>query len=151
MVAHSGWRWGARNPFLQWKGDVDLPQYDELHVISDLHMGGECADFQILRETKRLAGFIYWVAEQRPGGRVALVLNGDVVDTLAEEIGGYIAVNNAVAAVERIIKDNSFAQVWDARTRWQKPNRTLDVVIGNHDIERAPAGSASHPLAARRR
>ena len=119
---------------------------------SPICIWGECADFQILRETKRLAGFIYWVAEQRPGGRVALVLNGDVVDTLAEEIGGYIAVNNAVAAVERIIKDNSFAQVWEASHFRTKPNRTLDVVIGNHDIERARcAGSASHPLAARRR
>ena len=75
---------------------------------------------------QRLAGFIYWVAEQRPGGRVALVLNGDVVDTLAEEIGGYIAVNNAVATVERIIKDNSFAQVWEALTHCRTKNRTLD-------------------------
>jgi UDP-2,3-diacylglucosamine pyrophosphatase LpxH len=117
---------------------MDLPQYDELHVISDLHMGGERTDFQILRETKRLAGFIYWVAEQRPGGRVGLVLNGDVVDTLAEEISGYIAVNNAVATVERIIKDTSFAQVWEALTHFMtKPNRTLVIVIGNHDIELA--------------
>ena len=37
---------------------MDLPRYDELHVISDLHMGGDRLDFQIVRETKRLAGLV---------------------------------------------------------------------------------------------
>jgi len=65
----------------------------------------ELTAFQILRETGRLAGFIRWVAKQRPDGRIALVLNGDVIDTLAEESGGYIAVDNAEATVRRIIGD----------------------------------------------
>ena len=64
--------------------EIDFPKYDELYVISDLHMGGGKPDFQILRETRRLAGFIRWVAEQQPGGQVALVLNGDVIDIPAD-------------------------------------------------------------------
>ena len=48
-------------------------------------MGGK-PGFQILRETNRLANFIRWIAKQRPDGRVALILNGDVFDTLAEDI-----------------------------------------------------------------
>ncbi len=73
----------------------DFPEYDEIHVISDIHMGGNKVDFQILRETERLANYIGWVGQQRPGGRVALILNGDVIDTLAEDIHGYVAVDEA--------------------------------------------------------
>ncbi|MDQ3582756.1 MAG: hypothetical protein M3495_14620 [Pseudomonadota bacterium] len=41
----------------------DLPTFDEVHVISDIHMGGK-PGFQILRETSRLANFVRWVATQ---------------------------------------------------------------------------------------
>ena len=88
----------------------NLPQYDEVHVISDLHMGGP-QGFQIFREksTQRFANYIRWVAGQRAGDRVALILNGDVIDTLAENITGYIAVDEAVSTVQRIMGDPSFA------------------------------------------
>ena len=113
----------------------DLPAFDEVHVISDIHMGGK-PGFQILRETNRLANFIRWVATQRPDGRVALVLNGDVFDTLAEDIRGYVAVDEAVSTVQRIMDDASFSQIWNALGEFvQKDGRTLVVVIGNHDIE----------------
>lgn len=117
---------------------MDLPRYDELHVISDLHMGGDRLDFQILRETARLAGYVRWVTAQRPDGQVALVLNGDIVDTLAEDTGGYIAVDNAVATVERIISHASFTDVWQALAEFVRtPRRTLVLAVGNHDLELA--------------
>src|SRR5262245_18639129 len=117
---------------------MDLAVYDELHVISDLHMGGDRPEFQILRETRRLASYVHWVAARRPDGRVCLLLNGDVIDTLAEEVGGYIATDNVVTTLERIMKDGSFAGVWSALSDFVKlPRRTLVVVIGNHDIELA--------------
>ena len=113
----------------------DLPGYDEIHAISDLHMGGR-PGFQILRETQRLSNFIRRVGEQRPTGRVALVLNGDVFDTLAEDVIGYVAVDEAQATVQRIMNDASFKPVWDALADFVKlPGRTLVIVIGNHDIE----------------
>jgi UDP-2,3-diacylglucosamine pyrophosphatase LpxH len=116
---------------------MELPQFDELHVISDIHMGG-APGFQILRETRRLAGFVRWVASQRPDGRVALVLNGDIVDTLAEQIDGYVAVHDAEPTIDRIMKDPQFAPVWDALAAFVKTaNRTLVIVLGNHDIELA--------------
>ncbi|MGH7852104.1 MAG: metallophosphoesterase [Candidatus Binatia bacterium] len=115
----------------------DFPQYDEIHVVSDLHMGGS-EGFQIFRETKRLANYIRWVAGQRPGGRVALILNGDVIDTLAENITGYLAVDEAVSTVQRIMRDPSFGQIWDALADFVKVDgRALIIVIGNHDIELA--------------
>lgn len=116
---------------------TDLPSYDEIHVISDIHMGGQ-AGFQILRETHRLANFIRWVGRQRPTQRVALVLNGDVVDTLAEEIDDYVAIDNAVQVLSRIMDDPSFVDIWAALAEFVKtPGRTLVIVLGNHDIEMA--------------
>lgn len=113
----------------------EFPVYEEIHVISDIHMGGK-PGFQILRETGRLANFIHWVARQRPDDRVALVLNGDVIDTLAEDINGYVAVDDALATVDRIMKDANFAPVWAALKAFvHTDKRSLVVVIGNHDIE----------------
>jgi UDP-2,3-diacylglucosamine pyrophosphatase LpxH len=114
-----------------------LPAHDEIHVISDIHMGGESGR-QILRETTRLSKFIRWAGDQRPGERVALVLNGDVFDTLAEPIPGYVAVDEAVSTVQRIMNDPAFTGIWDALSDFvKKAERTLVLVIGNHDIELA--------------
>src|ERR1051326_1448041 len=117
---------------------IDFPKYDELYVISALHMAGDRPELQLFRETKRLAGFIRWVAGQRPDGQVGLVLNGDVIDTLAEDVGGYVATTNAVTALERIMDDASFSVIWSALADYiKKPNRTLIIAVGNHDIELA--------------
>jgi UDP-2,3-diacylglucosamine pyrophosphatase LpxH len=116
---------------------TDLEPFAEVHVISDIHMGGK-PGFQILRETGRLANFIGWVGQQRPGEQVALVLNGDVIDTLAEDISGYVAVDDAVSTVKRIMDDTAFAPVWLALAAFVKGDgRKLVFVLGNHDIELA--------------
>jgi hypothetical protein len=117
--------------------EISLPQYDELYIVSDIHMGGR-PGFQILKEGKRVANFIRWVGQQRPDGRVALVLNGDVIDSLAEDIRGYIAADEAVTMVTRIFKDQAFAPVWGALKDFVGlAGRSLVMVIGNHDIELA--------------
>lgn len=112
-----------------------FPKFDEIHVISDIHMGGK-QGFQILRETKRLSGYIDWVKSQCKEGNIALVLNGDVFDTLAEDIRGYVAIDDAIQTIERIINDNAFSGIWNALSDFVKTERrTLVFVIGNHDIE----------------
>ena len=112
----------------------DQPRHDEIHLISDIHMGG-AQGFQVLKETARLAGFVGWVAASRPNDRVALILNGDVIDTLAEDaLDGYIAVDNATQIVARIMRDVSFVAIWTALADFVKrPNRTLVFILGNHD------------------
>ena len=87
--------------------------YDELYVVSDIHMGGR-PGFQILKESKRLANFVRSLGRKRPDGRVALVLNGDIIDSLAEDIGGYIAADDAVTMMTRIFNDQSLRPVWEA-------------------------------------
>ena len=115
---------------------AELPRHAAIHVISDIHMGG-LPGFQILRETQRLAHYILRLAAERPDDELALVLDGDVFDSLAEEIGGgYVAVEQCQAMVARIIDDASFKPVWAALASFARtPRRTLVFVIGNHDIE----------------
>lgn len=113
----------------------EFPAYEEMHIISDIHMGGK-PGFQILRETRRLANFICRLADQNPERQLALVLNGDVIDTLAEDIAGYVAVENALASVDRILSDKNFSPVWESLMGFvHKEKRSLVIVIGNHDIE----------------
>jgi len=112
-----------------------IAAFDAIHVISDIHMGGK-PGFQILRETARLAGFVDRLRTERPGQRLALVLNGDVVDTLAEDIEGYVAINDALPTLQRIVEGPSFGAIWQALAAFVKTaGRHLVVVIGNHDIE----------------
>ena len=115
--------------------ETTFSRYDELCVVSDIHMGGR-QGFQILKESKRLANFIRSLGQQRPDGAVALVLNGDIIDSLSEDIGGYIAADEAVTMVTRIFNDQAFAPVWEALKDFvSRPGRSLIIVIGNHDIE----------------
>jgi UDP-2,3-diacylglucosamine pyrophosphatase LpxH len=115
-------------------------QFDELYVVSDIHMGGD-PGFQIFSRGPRLAAFIRYVGAQRPGDHVVLVLNGDVVDSLAETgVSGYVALDGdtAVGMMARIAADPAFAPVWDALASFVKvPRRHLVIVVGNHDIELA--------------
>jgi UDP-2,3-diacylglucosamine pyrophosphatase LpxH len=112
-----------------------LARYDTIHVVSDLHMGG-ATGFQILRETGRLANFILRLGRESAETEVALILNGDIFDTLAENTDGYVAIEQAAATVERIIGDPSFKAIWEALAAFVRtPRRSLVLVIGNHDIE----------------
>lgn len=117
------------------------PAFDRVYVVSDIHMGGSGADFQMFNRGERLAAFVRGIAREKPEGEAALILNGDIVDTLAERSpGDYMALDatNAVAVMERISRDPSFQPVWDALGEFVRvPNRHLVIVVGNHDIELA--------------
>lgn len=121
-----------------------LPIFSELYVVSDLHLGGEKtadSNFQIFNRGDRLAGLIDRLASIRPDEDVALVLNGDIIDSLSEEeVRGYVALDadTALKMVKRVWGDSSFATVWDALTKFiKRPRRHLIFVVGNHDIELA--------------
>ena len=91
-----------------------LPAFDELFVVSDIHMGGE-PGFQILKEGPRLGAFIESLCDPAPQHTVGLVLNGDVIDSLAEStIDGYVATRQAEAIMDRIYDDPSYKPIWGA-------------------------------------
>jgi len=116
---------------------LPLARFDDLYVISDLHLGGP-PDFQIFKQGRRLGSLLRRLARERPEREVALLLNGDLIDSLAEPICGYIAVENAEAMMERIYADPAFRPVWEGLAEFvQTPRRYLVVGLGNHDIELA--------------
>jgi UDP-2,3-diacylglucosamine pyrophosphatase LpxH len=112
-----------------------VPEFDELHVISDLHIGG-IPGFQIFGSGDLLATFVDHLRARPTDRRVALVINGDMVDFLAEPNAHYFDPANAVAKLKRISEDQAFKPVWRALNEFVgTPNRQLVIVLGNHDLE----------------
>lgn len=119
-----------------------LPTFGELFVVSDIHLGGRRTDqdnFQIFNRGRRLGNLVAHIADQRQDEDVCLVLNGDIIDSLAEDdIHGYVALDadTAVRMIAHLFSDASFKPVWDGLERFVgTPKRHLVFVVGNHDIE----------------
>jgi metallophosphoesterase superfamily enzyme len=108
-----------------------------LFVISDLHLGGE-AGFQMCSPAgrKRLADFIaYSAAHKKDDHEVQLVLNGDIVDFLAEKEFSSFTNNDRAARskLERIMKSTS--EVWESLGGLASRGVRLTLMLGNHDTE----------------
>lgn len=117
---------------------IGLPDYDALYSISDLHLGG-LPGGQIFAKGHRLQQFLRWLAGPGPNAtRCALVLAGDVIDSLPTLSGatGYIMVDNADALVATTLTD--FPEVLTGLREFVSvAGRELIVMTGNHDIELA--------------
>ncbi|UCF17248.1 MAG: metallophosphoesterase [Phycisphaerales bacterium] len=121
---------------------VHLPLYEHLYAVSDIHMGGRRdseKNFQIFDRGQRLGNLIDHISNQHKDEEVCLVLNGDIIDSLAEdEVNGYVALDGetAVRMMDHIFTDASFVAVWDPLARFVgRPKKHLVLVVGNHDIE----------------
>jgi UDP-2,3-diacylglucosamine pyrophosphatase LpxH len=116
-------------------------EFSELHVVSDLHLGGASPASQIFKEGPRLAAMIRGF-RRRESESLALVLNGDIVDFLAEDGATVFDPAGAIGKLWRIINDPAFSDVWTALRELVADGglgvaRTLVFVLGNHDIELA--------------
>lgn len=112
-----------------------------LFVISDLHLGGG-EGFQMCTPAgmRRLADFIQWTGTQRSADRdVRLVLNGDVVDFLAErdDDGGFTAFvsDERIACAKLAAIQGRSRPVWDALAGFVRGGSALTLLLGNHDLE----------------
>jgi UDP-2,3-diacylglucosamine pyrophosphatase LpxH len=117
---------------------IPIPEFDEFHSVSDLHMGG-APGFQIFDQGALLAALIEALRDRpAPESRVALLVNGDMIDFLAEPDARYFDPLGAADKLNRIAGREAFAPVFAALARFvSKPNRHLIVTLGNHDIELA--------------
>jgi UDP-2,3-diacylglucosamine pyrophosphatase LpxH len=114
-----------------------------MFVISDLHLGGAPAEkgrpsFQMCSENgrARLAEFIRYVAKQKKTNRdIQLVLNGDIVDFLAEKNFSSFTGNNVQATkkFEQILATTK--EIWSSLHQLVKAGCQLTLLLGNHDIE----------------
>ena len=118
------------------------PTFNEIYVVSDIHLGGRRDDqdnFQIFNRGERLGNLIRHIAGQRVGEDIALVLNGDIIDSLAEdEVAGYVALDSetALRMMQHLYQDSAFQPVWEGLAHLvQQPKRHLVFIVGNHDIE----------------
>ena len=125
--------WGSEKAMqLEWSYNSDIFNRE---TIVNMMVGFENLLQSIVKDPT-IANFIRRVVTLRPDERLALVLNGDVIDTLAEDIAGYVAVDEAESTLLRIMGYASFVPVWDALAEFvHADKRTLVFVIGNHDIE----------------
>lgn len=122
-----------------------ISQFDELYVISDVHMGGvksqgdeEEVNRQIFNQGPRLAAWIRSLSKHRDQRKIGLVINGDMVDFLAEPGASYFDPQGAVRKLVRIAGDASFRDVWQAlRDFVNCPQRQLIWTLGNHELELA--------------
>jgi UDP-2,3-diacylglucosamine pyrophosphatase LpxH len=111
--------------------------FDEVYSVSDLHLGG-ARGFQIFDQGELLGATIRALAARPPERDVALVLNGDVVDFLAEPGATYLDVQGATPKLARIAADPAFSPVFEALGAFvHTPRRTLVIAMGNHDVELA--------------
>ena len=113
------------------------PQFDELYVVSDLHLGGP-SDFQIFNSGAELAALINHLRASAADKRIALLVNGDFVDFLAEQPAAHFDPSGAITKLNRIVEDPAFKPVFTALKRFTNTkNRTLVLTLGNHDLELA--------------
>jgi len=126
-----------------------LPEYQTVYVISDLHLGGyveryrdEMRDYRIFQDGAALAWFIRDVVLTDPStGRIALVINGDLVDFLAVKDATYFDWKGADRKLTEIIEDPSLTEMWNALNAFVRKGRgDLVIVLGNHDLELALPG-----------
>lgn len=123
-----------------------FPRFDALYVISDLHLGG-AAGFQIFDAGPELEGLVDHLRTDEPAKKVALVINGDMVDFLAEKPALPFDPADAIPKLDRIVADRSFAPVWRALQKFTATkNRYLVVNLGNHDLELALPWVRAHLL-----
>jgi UDP-2,3-diacylglucosamine pyrophosphatase LpxH len=115
-------------------------------AISDLHLGGApgpsgVRGFRICTQERKLIEFIDSLTSLR-NPHIELVINGDIVDFLAEETGRldsrwsafHYPQDRAIAAFEAIVTRS--AAVFQALARFlAAPRHRLVILPGNHDIE----------------
>ncbi len=113
-----------------------LTTFDDLYVVSDIHMGGK-PGLQILKSGPRLGRLFEHLASVDPNREIGLVINGDLVDSLAEDQrDGYIAGDHAESMMQRIYADPAFKPAWDGLAKFvQAEKRHLILTLGNHDLE----------------
>lgn len=128
--------------------EADLDQFDQLYVISDLHVGGlpglrRPPDVpaetrpQMFAQALRLEALLDHLAATP--GRVLLVIAGDFIDGLPTlPPGRYVHVDDATSHLRAVVADPGFAPVFAGLGRFLAAHdHSVVVLLGNHDLELA--------------
>lgn len=116
-------------------GSMAFDGFDDLYVISDLHLGGR-SGHQIFDQGVLAAALVNHLADLPAERRIGLIVNGDLVDFLAEPAATWFDPEGAAGKLERIASDPAFEPVFSSFRRFTStPGRTLVITLGNHDLE----------------
>ncbi|MBL8683573.1 MAG: metallophosphoesterase [Myxococcales bacterium] len=115
-----------------------MDNFDELHTVSDLHLGGR-EGAEVFCSERELAALIQWAANRARGGRrVAFGILGDIVDFLSFDGSGYFNPQRAVEWLDEVATKRPTKVVFEALREFTAvADATLVLVLGNHDIELA--------------
>lgn len=125
---------------------IDRLKFDEVYVVSDLHLGGppgsqifdQGPQFEKFLASLSASGAAAAKTKSAAQKSVCLVINGDLVDFLADQNAKAFDAEGAVEKLDRICNEDAFKPVWRGLRAFVKtPNRTLAITLGNHDIELA--------------
>jgi UDP-2,3-diacylglucosamine pyrophosphatase LpxH len=113
-----------------------------IFVVSDVHLGGEpgpdgLPGFQICPAANQasLVSFLDALPDGSDDQDVRLVINGDLVDFLAEKpFAAFTSVETEAAEKLKSIMRRTRA-VWDALAAFVSRGGSLTLLLGNHDIE----------------
>ena len=118
--------------------DIMTDEYEDVFVVSDLHLGG--VSVKLFGQGKEFQDWVTTVVmpKVKSGRRVAIVINGDFIDFLAEPGATYFNPDAALIGLNRIASDEAFKPVFDAlRAFVSQQQATLVITLGNHDLELA--------------
>lgn len=119
-------------------------------VISDLHLGGRPKDseslgFQICSAQTELVQFVEWVRKLEDPRDRELVINGDVIDFLAEDESceWTLTDHEAVAKFDNVVdgtrvareEDGRHIGFFDALAALLREGHRVTFLLGNHDVE----------------
>ena len=114
----------------------------EIYVISDLHLGGEAGEhgdpgFQICPQPNQeaLTEFILNLEKPTIDKDVRVILNGDIVDFLADKqaVAFTSDAQKALYKLRRIVA--STEPIWSALADFVRGQGALTLMLGNHDLE----------------
>lgn len=122
-----------------------------VYVISDLHLGGRDPDpatgdrgFRMMTHPRDLATFLTKLAEKPRAPVCELVINGDFIDFLAEQLPGETEwkafrerPGEALLVFKQLLDRPGDRAVLDALGAMLKNGHRVTVLLGNHDVELA--------------
>lgn len=137
-----------------------MSKMKKLFIISDLHLGGKSdqrdshgnlTEFgsQICHSYDQLKEFLNWVCNEAINfdGDVEIIINGDIVDFLAEDEYNHDNLNteiwthdenHAIKKLEQIInrtKGKDGISIFDVLKKFTQNGNHLTLILGNHDVE----------------
>jgi len=109
--------------------------FDEIYIISDLHLGGP-EEAQVFNQGENLALMIEKLTQKPNNRKIGLIINGDVIDFLAQPSQKVIDPLEAVHKINIIFSYKELAFFIDNLKRFvESKNCYLIINMGNHDVE----------------